>query len=165
MEDYENWKKMWRKRSCSLDLGTALKSKSLLWNLMIDKIIKEDFPNRIHVNSEIDNFVEKLGEQRMTQRRMFSYSTSCPVGPPTGCPENVSNSIVFNQKDTIFLLKCLAINSIMFHLKSIWLAYSFFFGYKGAPYLGVFYYLSFKGFLLQSSIYGIQIFSYLYLVR
>ena len=165
LEDYEKWKKMRRTRSRSLDSEMAFKSASLSWNFAVNQIIKGGLSNNMSANSEINMLVQDLVQERSSQRVRFSAFTPGHVSPPTACSEKVSNSIVFNRKDTIVLLKCLALNSIMFHLKSLWLAYTFFFGYVGPPYLGIFYYLSFKGFMLQSFIYCSQIYAYLHLVR
>ena len=162
LKNFENWKKFSRTRSLSLDSGTALKSSSHLWNLGMNRLLKGELTRNNSTKSEISLLVQELVQERSSQRTRLPASTP---NPKPQKPRNLSKLIVFNQKDTIVLLKCLALNSVLFHLKSLWLAYTFFFGYVGPPYLGIFYYLSFKGFLLQSFIYFSQIVSYLLLLR
>ena len=158
---YENWKTFHQTRSLSLDSGIAQKS-CHSWNVVMDRLLRGELSRNNSSNSEISLLVQELVNERSIQMTRFSAFS---LQPKPQKLKNLSNLIVFNQKDTIVLLKCLALNSILFHLKSIWLAYTFFFGYVGPPYLGIFYYLSFKGFLLQSFIYCSQIVSYLLLLR
>ena len=158
-KNFNNWKKCRRTRSYSVDSGKALESTSRSWNLLMDLLLKEELTRNNSYNSEISLLVQGLINERNSQRTRFLALIPQPK------PQKLKNLIVFNHRDTIVLLKCLALNSILFHLKSLWLAYTFFFGYVGPPYLGVFYYLSFQGFIMQSFIYCSQIICYLMLLR